>query len=327
MLTRGALQGHRTLSLDNGVLRVVVLPEKGADICALVHAASGVDFLLKTPQGLHPPPVRPPSDFLENYEGGWQMLLPNGNEACQVRGRRIPFHGEAALRSWDVLEARDDSAETAVRLGLRCQILPLRVERRLRLGARSLSLEIEDRVTNEGPEPTPFVWGQHLVLGGDFLEAGCRLEAPAHTILTPDPVSEPRTAGLAPGQREPWPLAMGRQAGSRVDLRAIPGPEAYTHDDAFLTDFDAGYFTVTNPRLKLTFRLDWDAALFRYLALWQPYGGATEPPPLVGIYGIGLEPWVSRFNLEQALRHGEALELAPGASVETTLRVSVAAEA
>jgi galactose mutarotase-like enzyme len=324
MLTHGVIQQHPALTLDNGLLRVVVLPQKGADIYAIVHIPSGVDFMLRTPAGLRPPTGRPPAGFLENYEGGWQVLLPNGNDECNYRGLVIPFHGEAALRAWEVLDERDGPDETAVRLGVRCEILPLRVERWLRLRAGAARLEIEDRVTNEGTEPTPFVWGQHLALGGDFLEAGCRLDTSARTIITPDEAVERRTASLAAGQREPWPMGRGREPGKRVDLRLIPGREAFVHDDGFLTDFDAGWCTVTNPRRRLAFRLDWDATLFRYLALWEPFGGVTQPPPLVGIYGIGLEPWTSRYNLEQAVRQGEAVELAPGASRETPLFVSVA---
>ena len=326
MLTHGVLNQHPTLTLDNGMLRAVILPQKGADIYALTHVTSGVDFLVKTPAGLRPPASGAPSHFLENYEGGWQVLLPNGNDACTVRGAAIPFHGEAALLPWDFLEERDDSAETAIRLSARLNCLPLRAERRLRLGAGAPCLEIEDQVTNEGAQPTPFVWGQHLVLGGDFLEAGCRLETSARTIITPDEAFEKITATLAPGQRAAWPMATGREPGSPVDLRAIPGPEARTHDDSFLADFGGGWFTVKNPRQHLTFRLDWDATLFRYLALWQPYGGATYPP-LAGIYGLGLEPWTSRYNLEEAVRYGEALELAPGAALKTEIRVSVMAVA
>ena len=324
MLTHGVINQHPALTLDNGALRVVVLPQKGADIYALIHVASGIDFLLKSPLGLKPPTGRPPADFLENYEGGWQTLLPNGNEACTYRGTLIPFHGEAALRAWEVLDERDGPSETAVRLGVRLQLLPLRVERWLRLRAGAPRLEIEDRVTNEGDEPAPFVWAQHLVLGGGFLEAGCRFDAPAHTIFTPDEAFEPLTTSLAAGQREPWPLARGRKPGAQVDLRIIPGPEACTHDDAILADFDLGYYTVTNPRLGLTFRLDWDATLFPYLAVWQPFGGASRPSALVGIYGIGLEPWTARSNLEQALRHGEAVTLAPGESRATTFVAAVA---
>ena len=36
-------------------------------------------------------------EFLANYEGGWQELLPSCNDPCSYRGTEIPFHGEVAL--------------------------------------------------------------------------------------------------------------------------------------------------------------------------------------------------------------------------------------
>ncbi len=65
--------------------------------------------------------------------------------------------------------------------------------------------------------------------------------------------------------------------------------------------------------------LEWDASLFRYVVLWAPYGGA-DLPPLTGIYGVGIEPWVSRHNLEEANRRGESVRLNPGQSLRTALR-------
>ena len=118
---------------------------------------------------------------------------------------------------------------------------------------------------------------------------------PAGVIISPDVQFEPATAALAPGQREAWPLALGRQPGQRVDLRRIRGPEAHIHDDVFLGELAHGHFTVTNARLGLAVSLDWDAEVFRYVVLWMPYGG-SDAPPLTGMYGLGVEPWVARYN-------------------------------
>ena len=117
-----------------------------------------------------------------------------------------------------------------------------------------------------------FTWGHHCVVGPPFLEAGCRLDAPARTIVTIPEMWED-TARLAPGQRSPWPHAELR-AGGTVDLREVPGPEAGSHDDVYLTDLAVGYVAVENPRLELAFRLDFDPAVFRWIISWQPYGGA-----------------------------------------------------
>jgi galactose mutarotase-like enzyme len=319
MLTDGEVNGHRALYLENDALKITVLPDKGADVYELVHKPSGVDFLMKTPQGLRPPGEEPPSDFLDNYEGGWQELFPNTGDPCEYGGVSLRFHGEVALLSWSHVVERDDGEETSVLLSVRCLKTRLLLERRMRLRGYEPVLEIEEEVTNGSDFPAEFVWGHHVVLGGDFLEDGCRVDVPARTLITPEELYEPATARLAPGQTERWPLARGRGAEERVDLRHVPGPGTRSHDDAFLTDLDEGRLSVTNPRKDLEFVLEWDAAVFRYVVLWAPYGGA-DLPPLTGIYGLGIEPWVSRHNLEGASRCGESVRLDPGQSLRTALR-------
>jgi hypothetical protein len=66
------------------------------------------------------------------------------------------------------------------------------------------------------------------------------------------------------------------------------------------------------------FRLEWDLAVFRWLISWQPFGGA-HAMPLRGAYALGIEPWTSGGNLAAAVAAGEAIELAGGESVATTV--------
>jgi hypothetical protein len=74
--------------------------------------------------------------------------------------------------------------------------------------------------------------------------------------------------------------------------------------------------------LDLTFSLHWDPAVFKWLIVWQPYGGC-EAMPLTGVYALGIEPWTARHNLEQALTDGEAIELAGAASFSTALHATL----
>lgn len=316
MITSGILNGHSVVWLENESLRLAVLPEKGADIPLIYHQRSGVQFLMQTPAGLQPPSEKGPEDFLENYEGGWQELFPNANDACELDGESIPFHGEAALLPWEY-ETLD--GETLY-LWVDCRQTPFRLERWMKLeGDR---LDIRGRVANLGERAWPFVWGHHIVLGGDFLGEGCRLQMPAKTIVTPSELFEPATARLAENQWESWPFARGRLCGETFDLRQIPGPQAHSHDDAFVTGLAAGHLDVTNPHLRLRFHLDWEAELFPWVVLWQPFGGA-DLPPLTGIYGLGVEPWVSRYNLAGALAAGQAKSLDPGQTLTTELAVRI----
>jgi galactose mutarotase-like enzyme len=318
MITLDITNGHTCLWMENDNLKLAVLPYKGADIAEFIHKPSGVQFLMRTPAGLQPPGEQPPADFLDNYEGGWQELFPNVNDACEYRGRSIPTHGEVALLPWEFQILQDDTQASEIALAVRCQQTPFYLERRLRLLQGSLQLEIQEKVTNEADEPWSFVWGHHLTLGDQFIEDGCRLEVPAELMITLDQLYEPETARLAPGQSSLWPFAQGRNPGEEVDLRYIPGRQAHSHDDIFLSIPEYGVWSVTNPRLGLRFVLEWDASIFRWVTLWMPYGGA-DLPPLTGIYGVGIEPWISRFPLAQADAQGQALSLQPGESLSTSL--------
>lgn len=323
-LRQSVLKGWGTVELANERVAVTVLPDKGADVYSLVDRTTGVDVLCKTPWGLQPPgaPPRRGSEgvpFLENYEGAWQELLPNTTDACAVDGRELPFHGEVAMLpwSWDV-EQRDGGP--ALRFTVDCRLIPLRLRRVMSLLPATGTLELAETVTNLGERPERFVWGHHLVLGAPLVAAGARLTAGCRELSTIDEMWE-NTARLEPGQLSGWPMARLR-SGGEVDLSQIPGPESESHDDVYLGNLESGWAEVSNPTLGLCFRLEWDAAVFPWIISWQPYGGARAMP-LAGAYGLGVEPWMARGNLAQAVERGEARQLEPGASLGTVVRATL----
>ncbi|HEX8992411.1 MAG TPA: DUF4432 family protein [Anaerolineales bacterium] len=325
MIEQKTVHGHAALSLENDHLRVVVLPEKGGDIFEFAYkktpASASVQCLMRTPWGLHPPGEGAPRDFLDNYEGGWQELFPNANDGCQYHGVDIPFHGEVALERWEYKIPPSPPGEALLYLRVDCRKTPFRLERAMRLRPGESRLIVREKVTNVGSAPCDFVWGHHITLGGDLLEEGCQLDIPAHTWYTPEVLYEPLTARLQPGRSGEWPFAPSRD-GTAIDLRHIPGPHCRSHDDVILGGLERGFYRVRNPRLNLAFSLEWDSSVFPWLMLWQPYGGA-DLPPLTGIYGIGLEPWVSRYPLAKAVEAGQARRLEAGESLETELIAAV----
>lgn len=318
-------QGWRAVVLENELLRAVLLPEKGADLYELVDLRSGIDVLFKTPWGLQPPgsPPREGSGddaFLWNYEGGWQELFPSAGDACSYEGVTVPFHGEVATLPWTEEGALDTADEARIELGVRCRGAPFSLSRSMSVSAGAPTLRITERVRHEGDHPAPFVWGHHCVLGPPFIAAGCRLEVPAKWVSTL-PESFEETARLKPGQHSDWPTAEST-SDETLDLSEVPGPETASHDDVYLSGLSEGRITVRNPRLGLTFTMRFDHELFKWVVAWQPYGGARAMP-LVGSYGLGVEPWTSNLNLEQAFQAGEAIVLDPGAFLETQLSVTI----
>ena len=102
----------------------------------------------------------------------------------------------------------------------------------------------------------------------------------------------------------------------------LPGPEAGSHDDTYLTDLDAGTLRVANPALGRALRLDWDPAVFRWIIAWMPFGGA-HAMPLAGAYALGTEPWVAQGSLADAAAAGAALTVPAGGTLETTLTITM----
>jgi hypothetical protein len=322
MITISSTNGHTVVRMENESLRVGILPGKGADIIELFYKPEGVSFLMRTPQGLKPPTENPPGDFLENYEGGWQELFPNPGDAVVYKGKQLPFHGEAALLPWDYSIERDQDLFSTVRFDLKCRKTPFFLQRWMHLSGDDPVLEMKGKITNLSSERQEFSWGHHIVLGENFLEDGCRVELTEATIVTPEELYEPETALLAPAQSERWPHAQGRRTGETIDLSRIPGPDAQQHDDVYLVDLVVGRVAVVNPRLRLRFVLQWDSQVFGCLVNWRPLGGANLPP-LTGIYGLGIEPWTSRYSLADAIEKGVAIPLAAGESMSTSLQVYI----
>lgn len=325
MITVGAVNGWEAVAITNRFIEATFLPGKGGDIYSLTDRESGLDVLLKSPRGLTAP--RPPEretngavqrNFLENYEGGWQTLFPNAGNECSYRGQRIPAHGEVALRPWQWEPLR---AGQGIAMRVRCETVPLELTRVAMVVAERGILDICDTITNHDSDPCHFVLGHHLVLGAPFLQPGARLEVAAERVVTSDEYWED-TARIAAGATSEWPFAPGRNGG-RIDLRLVEGPACGSHDDVFATNLHQGSAEISNPQRGLTVRLNWDREIFRWVTLWQVFGGA-HVEPLAGTYALGVEPWTSRTCLSDAVAEGTALQLDGGASVHAKIKVAFA---
>lgn len=68
---------------------------------------------------------------------------------------------------------------------------------------------------------------------------------------------------------------------------------------------------------------DGAAFLENYEGSWQELFPNTNAMPLRGAYGLGIEPWATGGNLEQAVADGTALRLAGQARLETRLTATI----
>jgi len=319
-------RGLKTVILENELLRIVVLADKGADVYQFVHKPTDTDFMWRTPWGVRDPrpftPTTgsPPGLWLDMYEGGWQTIAPTGGVPADYRGAEIGQHCEATLMPWDV-EIVDDSPErAAARFSVRTYRTPFYIEKTLSLTAGSPVLTVEEAVVNEAEEDSECVWGQHIALGAPFLGPECRLDLPGARVHNLGEGAETERR-LAEGKDGEWPYTPGAGGGT-VDLRTFPDRAERLNDLAMLYELQGGWYAVTNTELGVGFGIAFPEETFRFIWYWQVFGGGTGYPWYRRTYNAGVEPFTSLPNGMPLPGSDErtCLVMAPGERRTATMR-------
>jgi hypothetical protein len=310
----------RALILQNELLQIVLLVDKGSEIIQFLYKPADVDFHWRAPNQLQPPDrfVRAGSaaatPFFDHWDGGWIEIVPNGGPACEYKGAPLGFYAESINVSWDYAILEDRPERVRVALWVRLARTPLLVQKTLTLESGRAALRIEERITNEGNEPIDFMWGHHPVVGAPFLNESCRIAAPDCTVEVFGPEDGPdHRMGLYQTGR--WPVIQDRE-GNPLDLRAVPPRAGRTMDNCYCYGFDQGWMAVTNTNRQVGFGLAWDASVFKYIWLWQALGGGLGYPWYGRTYNLGIEPWSSYpcTGLLESIKNGTALQLDAGQS-------------
>jgi hypothetical protein len=227
-------------------------------------------------------------DWLSEYRGGWQLLVPNAGAACTVDGVPLPFHGEWSRTAVDVVEATADRA--VLRAGTR---LGLVVERRIVVAPDRLT--VTTTVENETSDRRPFVWGEHPAFA---CGPGDRLDLP-------------------PGPDETGLERVGR--GGTPSLAEVPAARPF-QGVHFLPDRHGGWAALRRPHLGVA--LAWDVTDFPHLWIWHEIGGPELP-----FFGraslVAIEPASSwpGDGLAAAIEAGQAHWVDPQARRTTTVTV------
>ena len=163
-------RGLKTAILENEVLRIVILIDKGADVYEFVHKPTDVDFMYRDPHGVRDPRTFTPTTgdnvgtWMDFYEGGWQTVFPGGGFPSEYKGADMGLHAEANMVPWDAMIVEDTPERVAIKCWVRTARTPYFFEKTLALNAGSPVLEVEQTLTNEGEEVGHCVWGEHIAL-------------------------------------------------------------------------------------------------------------------------------------------------------------------
>ena len=319
-------KGMRVLFIENDLVRVGILLDKGADIFQFLHKPTDTDFLWRSPQGLKRPDrfeaTRSSSAgvFLDSYHGGWQEILPGGGPV-DYRGAELGLHGEVTHLGWECEILADTPECVSVKLWVECIRTPFQLTRIMTLRLGSPTLFIDEELTNLSPESQDFMWGHHPAFGAPFLRNGLRLFIPAGKAQAHNPKFA-ASGILEPGLEFDWPIASVAQGD--LDLSCVPGPDAGFAELLYLKDLSAGWYAVLDPEKRIGIGLSWPKEIFPYLWFWLVYGKAPGYPWWDRTYCIALEPWTSiPNNLNQAIEQGTQSQLRGGETLKVSFTATI----
>jgi len=310
------------VTIENELLSVTLLPDKGADIYSLIYKPRDLDVLWKSPAGLRPKGAGIETSsgnshvsWLDHYEGGWQGIFPNGGSACSYKGAPLSFHGEASVSAWDYRIVSKSASKITVEFTVNLARSPFKLVRLVTVESRLARVVMEEKITNTAEEEMHYMWGHHPALGAPFIDAGCRLHVPARGVETHD--VEIATSRILPGVSGSWPMLNGRDE-QTIDLSVMPSRDQRISELHYISELQDGWYGITNSKYNLGFGLVWPKEVFQYLWYWLELKGSFGHPWYGRSYVMALEPFTSvpGNGLERAIEKGTAPVLGPQESIE-----------
>jgi hypothetical protein len=323
-------KGMRLAYLENDLIRVGILLDKGADIFEFTYKPRDVDFMWQSPIPMRSAYVAtsalPEGAFHDYYYGGWQEVLPSAGWASEpYQGTYQGLHGEVSLLPFEANIVEDTPETVGVKTQVRLYRSPLALERTMSLKRDAAALFIHERLLNESTGEFALMWGHHPAFGEPFLDDSCFVQTSAAKVE----VLAYHPNGLwETGLDFDFPQVKNRRIGELQDITVVRNRETRSVDVVFFKELQEGWYGLTNRKLRVGFGMAWDSTLFKYLWMWQVYGGHHDYPWYGRAYTCALEPFTSYppAGVANAIKNGTALLMKPGEIIETEL-VAVAYQA
>lgn len=203
MIKQVKFKDREALSVENGVLKAVFLPDDGAKMASLVRLSDGKELLAVKPTPLYQV-LTYDGDYVSSECSGFDDMCPTIDpytpKSGAYEGISYPDHGESC-RMPHRLSVEDDQAVFSAR----SRLFPIRYEKRVYAEGESLILAYD--VENFGDHPFEFLWAGHIMLKGeDGMEILTPFDADAHTEMMFAPrgadvekLPKDRLMGFVPG--------------------------------------------------------------------------------------------------------------------------------
>lgn len=327
-ITEAVIDGMRAIYLENDLLKIGILVDRGSDIFEFRYKPKDLDFLLRLSKGIRNPQTQfsqirnTKSQFEDYYYGGWQVCLPN-SPAFNYRGAELGQHGEVSLIPWEVKIIEQSEAQVSIQCSAQPLRIPIKIERTFTILKNSAELMIEETVSNSSKTHLDIMWGQHIAFGLPFLEEGVKIQTNAKTMKT-EPTM-PDHHRFKRGEVYNWPVAKSKSgAQDDASLVSAKGKDQYS-DLCYLEGYaKKAFYTIRNEKRNVGFALQWDGELFKDLWYWEERNATKDFPWWGDCYTVALEPWTSPWTNQphEAIKNNEWLKIEAGSVITTSFKAS-----
>lgn len=319
-------KGLHFITMENELIKISILPEKGTDMLELVYKPQDLNFLWISPKNFTNLDIKNNfvrTDFLETYLGGWQEIIPNGGSPVVYKGASYGLHDETPLLAWDYMIIEDRSDKISIEFSVKLKKMPLSIKKTINLLAGDPVVYFNEEISNFGGETLDFMWGHHPCFGEPFLDESCIIDFHSEEICSNiDSISSnPIVKAGEKGKLEKFPGINGFP----VCLSKVMKKETKTAELLYATKLVDNWFSVKNFNKNIGIGFIFDKKVFTYLYLWLVYGGSEGYPWYSNTYSLAVEPWSSYpgLGLLEAVKNSTALKIMPGEKLSAWLKAII----
>lgn len=312
-LQGGLSEGIDIVEIDNGQMRLVVIPTRGMGIWQARIGGETLGWRSPVRGPVHPKfvPLFDPSGlgWLEGFDEFIVRcgLESNGAPEFNEQGQLLyPLHGRIANRPALHVEVTvDDKARTITLRGIveetRFHFQKLRLETSITISLDSNSFTINDTVENFGGTPAGMQMLYHINVGEPVLAAGDRIVAPLRA-------HKPAIEGEEIGDTKGW---------DRYGPPVAGKPEQCFFLDLFADETGQTQVLLKNAEGTSGTVVEFNTNSLPCFTLWKNEVASADG------YVTGLEPATNHPNTRSVeAQHGRVVSLAPGETWSSELRVS-----
>jgi len=288
-IKEAAYRNLKSIQVENEVLRIVILPERGANIASIVYKPTNREWLWQSVEPYKLPPYG--ASFAEYDMSGFDDCFPTVSECLYPESPweniKIPCHGELWTLPWECKIAKNRREVECETYGVR---LPYYFKKVVTLCNNKI--KILYTVRNLSPFPLKVIWAAHPLIA---VAPGMKILLPRGTTVIDD--------------ISPWKLTIEEDKILSIDIgeRSARVAKKFFTEKLPLLD-NVGWGAFYEPISKEFMLFTFPKEVIPYIGVWINQGGFPFLPE-GGHYNAAIEP--TNCNAENLIEGDEKGSLAP----------------